>query len=248
MLDPFQRSHTISLFLLASPGYEGLWTRYTKKAMILPLTMGTSLPRTQSPLSLDEKIAHKGSREGETSYLSPSHEPLRFVACHSRFALASVRKSTRLWGGWDTYIVSIVILWKTKLWQRKSQGKKVWLDGFISSVAAWCLAAGGMYIACWRSLDTVTKYLQRIYIFSVWVVRNVCLISVLGIIYLSGRTEAREYNTIVQVVVYSIFMFSGFSLVCSIVCAYEYKGWKSGLAVPRSPATRNAPAEEGPSK
>lgn len=96
MLDPFQRSHTISLFLLASPGYEGLWTRYTKKAMILPLTMGTSLPRTQSPLSLDEKIAHKGSREGETSYLSPSHEPLRFVACHSRFAFASVRKSTRL--------------------------------------------------------------------------------------------------------------------------------------------------------
>ena len=47
-------------------------------------------------LSLDEKIAHKGSREGETSYLSPSHEPLRFVACHSRFALTSVRKSTRL--------------------------------------------------------------------------------------------------------------------------------------------------------
>ena len=66
--------------------------------MILPLTMGSSLPRTQSPLSLslDEKIAHKGSREGETSYLSPSHEPLRFVACHSRFALTSVRKSTRL--------------------------------------------------------------------------------------------------------------------------------------------------------
>ena len=66
--------------------------------MILPLTMGTSLPCTQSPLSpsLNEKIAHKGSRQGETSYLSPSHEPLRFVACHSRFALASVRKSTRL--------------------------------------------------------------------------------------------------------------------------------------------------------
>lgn len=52
--------------------------------------------RLSLSLSLDEKIAHKGSRQGETSYLSPSHEPLRFVACHSRFALVSVRKSTRL--------------------------------------------------------------------------------------------------------------------------------------------------------
>ena len=33
-------------------------------------------------------------------------------------------------------------------------------------------------------------------------------------------------NTIVQVVVTSIFMFSGFSLVCSIVCAYEIQRLK----------------------
>ena len=47
-------------------------------------------------LSLDEKNTRKGRREGETSHFSPSHGPLRFVTCHSRFALASVRKTTRL--------------------------------------------------------------------------------------------------------------------------------------------------------
>ena len=193
LFDRFHRSHTISLFLLASPGYEGLWTRYTKKAMILPLTMGTSLPRTQSPFSLSMKKlrAKEVGKEKLLIFLLPmdpcASSPVTRVS-HSPLCV-----KRRAWGGdWDTSIVSIVTVWKTKLWKRKSQGKKVWLDGFISSVAAWCLAAGRMYIACWRSLDTVTKYLQLIYIFSVWMVRNVFLVSVLGIIYLSGRTEARE--------------------------------------------------------